>query len=146
MSVARIHVILLDHVGDDLGISFGGEFMALFGKLLLQRNVVLDDAVVHDHDAAGAVAVRVSIFFCWSAVRRPAGVANTVGAVQRLEANDLFQVAKFALRPANLQAFTVATDRDPGRIVAAILQSPETIKNDGNDPLLANIPNNSAHA
>src|SRR4051812_41135961 len=146
MSITCIHVILLDHVGDDLGVGLGRELVAFFGKLSLQRNVVLDDAVVHDDNPARAVAMRMSVFFCRTTVRSPSRVADAVSSIERLKPDDFFQVAKFTLGTADLQAFTVATDRDPGRIVAAILQSPETIKNDGNDPLLANIPNNSAHA
>ena len=48
---------------------------------LLELQVVLDDAVVHDDDAAGAVAMRMRILFGGAAVRGPAGVADAVGAV-----------------------------------------------------------------
>src|SRR3954449_2236074 len=101
---------------------------------------------MHDHHSSGAIAMRVSVFFSGAAVGCPAGVANAISSIEGPEADDLFQVAEFALCPANLQSFTVAADRDPGRIIAAILESPKAIQNDGNDPLLANISDNSAHA
>src|SRR3954470_14775676 len=101
---------------------------------------------MHDHHSSCAIAMRVSVFFRGAAVSCPAGVAYSVSSIEGLEADDFFQVAKFALCPANLQAFAVATDCDPGRIIAAILESPKAIQNDGNDPLLANISDNSAHA
>jgi hypothetical protein len=72
-------------------------------------------------------------------------MAYTVSSVERLKPDDFFQVAEFAFRPANLQAFTVAANRNTSGIVSAILKTPETIQNHGNDPLLANIPDNSAH-
>ena len=55
------------------------------------------------HDASGAVAVRVGVFFSGTAMRRPAGVADAIGAIERLEADDFFQIAQLAFGPANLQ-------------------------------------------
>ena len=50
--------LALDQVRDDLGVGLGDERVALLLQLLLQIEVVLDDAVVDDDDLAGAVAVR----------------------------------------------------------------------------------------
>ena len=100
---------------------------------------------MHDHHSSGAIAMRVGVFFSGTTVSCPAGVAYAVSSVERLKPDDFFQVAKFALCPANLQAFTVATDCDSGRIVAAIFQAPEAIQNDGNDPLLSDVSHNSTH-
>jgi hypothetical protein len=46
-------------------------------QLVLQLEVVLDDAVVDDHDLAGAVAVRVRVLLGRTAVRGPARVCPT---------------------------------------------------------------------
>jgi len=46
---------------DDLGIGLGDECVPLLLQLLLQIEVVLDDAVVDDDDLAGAVAVRMRV-------------------------------------------------------------------------------------
>jgi hypothetical protein len=69
---------LLDEVGDDFGVGFGDEDVALGGEFALELEVVFDDAVVDDDDAAGAVAVGVGVFFGGAAVGGPAGVADAV--------------------------------------------------------------------
>ena len=76
--------ILLDQVGDDFGVGLGDELVAFGDQLLLQREVVFDDAVVDDDELAGAVAVGVCVLFRGAAVSGPAGVADAVGAVERL--------------------------------------------------------------
>ena len=76
--------LALDQVRDDLGVGFGLELVPLRLQLVLQLEVVLDDAVVHDDDAAGAVAVRVRVLLGRPAVRGPARVADAVQAVDRL--------------------------------------------------------------
>ena len=50
--------LALDQVRDDLRVGLGDERVPLFLKLPLQIEVVLDDPVVDDDDAAGAVAMR----------------------------------------------------------------------------------------
>ena len=45
-------------------------------QLVLQLEVVLDDAVVNDDDAARAVAVRMRVLLGGTAVRGPSGVAR----------------------------------------------------------------------
>ena len=75
---------LLDQVRDDFGIRFGDEFVAELLQLVLQVEVVLDDAVVHDDDLAGAVLVRMGVLFSRPAMRSPAGVADAVNAFERM--------------------------------------------------------------
>ena len=53
---------------------------------LFQFHVVFDDSVVHHHDFARAIAVRMRVFFGGAAVRRPARVADAVDAVERARA------------------------------------------------------------
>ena len=72
--------LALDEVRDDFGVGLGDELVALPLQLLLQVEVVLDDAVVDDDDLAGAVAVRVRVLLGRPAVRRPARVADAVVA------------------------------------------------------------------
>ncbi len=95
--------VLLDQVRDDLGIGLGLVGVAFFAQLLLQREVVLDDAVVDDHDGSAAVAMRVRVLLARAPVRCPAGVADAVGAVDVVVADHLFQVAQLAFGAANLQ-------------------------------------------
>ena len=78
MAVAGFEKMLFDEVRDDFGIGLGGELVAFFDQLFLEAEIVFDDAVVHDDDFAGAIAMRMGIFFGGAAVRGPAGVADAV--------------------------------------------------------------------
>ena len=81
--------------------------MSFFDQLLFQHNVILDNPVVHDHHPPRAITVRMSVFFSGSAMRGPASMADAISAIQRLETNDLFQVAQLALGAPDLQAFAI---------------------------------------
>ena len=80
--------LALDQVRDDLGVGLGDERVPFRLQLALQIEVVLDDPVVDDDDAAGAVAVRMRVLFGRPAVRRPARVADAVVALERIDADD----------------------------------------------------------
>ena len=59
-------------------------------------DVVLDDAVVHHRDLAGAVGVRVGVVLAGLAVRRPAGVADAHAACERRRLERISQVDELA--------------------------------------------------
>ena len=145
MSIRRLQKIFFHQVSDHFGVGLGGELVAFFDELALQRNVVLDNPVVHDHDSSGAVAMRVGVLFRGTAMCGPAGMTDAVGAIERLEPDHLFQIAQLALSPANLQPFAIAAHRDSGGIIAAILQPSEALDDDRYDPLLANVSHYAAH-
>ena len=71
---------------------------------LLEREVVLDDAVVDDDEGAGAVAVRVGVLLGGAAVGGPAGVADAEGAVDGALGDDGFEVAQLAGGAAQLES------------------------------------------
>ena len=144
-AVAGGEVMLLDQVGDDLGVGLGGELVPFFDEPLLEREVVLDNAVVHHHDLAGAIAVRVGVFLGGTPVRGPAGVADAVGAVQRLEADGLLQVAQLAFGAADLQPVAIARHGDAGGVIAAVFQPLQPVQDDGHNPLLTNVSDNATH-
>ena len=83
---------------DDFGIGLGLEFVPFLLQLLLEDEIVLDDAVVNHDDVAFAIAMRMRVLLGGTAVRRPARVPDAVGAVERAVADRLFQVAQFARR------------------------------------------------
>ncbi len=146
MSVGLAEKIALHQVGDDFSVGFRGKLVAFFDQLLLQRQIVFDDAVVHHHDLSGAVTMRVSIFFSGTSVGGPARVADAVGAVERLEADGLFQVTQLALRSPHLDlALAVSGHSDPGGIIAAIFQLPEPFDDHGHHTLFAYISDDSTH-
>src|SRR5437879_12626422 len=137
--------MLLDEMSDDLGVGFGGELVAFLDQLLFQVEVVLDDPVVYYDDLASAIAVGMGVLFCGPAVGSPAGVTDAVSPVERFQPNYFFQVAQLAFGPADLQTFTIACDCNSGRIVAPILKPPQTVEDDRNNGLLADVANNAAH-
>ena len=51
-------------------------------EFVLQFQVVFDDAVVDDYDFAGAIAVRMGVFFGGAAMGGPASVADAVDAFE----------------------------------------------------------------
>src|SRR5271166_4351342 len=74
----------LDEMGDDFGVSLGAERVSTFHELLLQDHVVFNNAIVHNHDLSGAVAVGMGVLFRGTSVRGPAGVPDAVGSIERL--------------------------------------------------------------
>ena len=72
--VAR--VVLLHQVGDDLGISLGCELGSVGRKALLDREVVLDDAVEHDREAPVGAAQGMRVALRRPPVRGPARVPD----------------------------------------------------------------------
>ena len=53
--------------------------------------------------------MRVRVFFCRTAMRRPAGVSNAVSTVEGFEADCFFQIAQFAFGAPDLQPCSVAS-------------------------------------
>ena len=117
--------LALDEMRDDFGVGLGDERVALPLQLLLQIEIVLDDAVVHDDDLAGAVAVRMGVLLGRAAVRRPARVADAVVAGVAGVGSRRMTRSRFDSLPALRRSVTapVADDRDAGRIVAAVFQT-----------------------
>ena len=90
-------------MGDDLGIGLGDKLVALCGEFALQVEIILNNAVVNDDDAARAIAMRMGVLFRGPAVSGPAGVANSEGAIERMLAQHFFQVAQLARSAPNLK-------------------------------------------
>ncbi len=132
-------------MGDDFGVSLGGELVPFLAQLFLQAEIVFDDAVMHDHNFSGAITVRMGIFFGRTTVRGPARVANAVSAIQRLQSNDFFQIAQLAFGTAQLQPVPVASHSDSRRIVSAVFQPAQALNDDGNYTFLAHIPDDATH-
>ncbi len=87
---------LLDQVRDDFGVGLGFELVSLGDELALDLEIVLDDAVVDDDDAAGAVAMRMRVLFGRTAVRGPARVTEAIHAGERLCLDRVLEVDQLA--------------------------------------------------
>jgi hypothetical protein len=92
--------------------------VSFFLKLLLQIEVVLDDAVVDDHDPAGAVPVRMRVLLRRTAVRGPSRVADPVLPLERIDGDRLLETRELAGAAPELDR-SVADDGDPSRVVTA---------------------------
>jgi hypothetical protein len=134
----------LDQVRDDLGVRLGDERVPFLLELPLQVEIVLDDSVVDDHDAAGAVAVRVRVLFGRPAVRGPARVPDPILAFQRMRGDDFFQPRQLACAPPQLDE-SITHDGDSGRVVPAVLEAAEAVNQNGDEGLPADISDDSAH-
>src|SRR4029077_10047313 len=104
--------VLFDEMRDDFGVGLGDKLVAFALELLFQLEIILDDAVVDDYDLAAAIAVRVCVFLGRATVRGPAGVANSVGALDRRFLQYFFEVAEFSRRAANFELALFRDDRD----------------------------------
>ena len=120
-----------DQVGDDLGVGFGGERLALGLEALAQLRVVLDDPVENDVDAIGAVAVGVGVLLGHPAVRRPAGVGDSGGRGLGGDGDPATALVVVGQRRAQVGEVAdrshavdpaVLDDRDARGVVAAVLE------------------------
>ena len=132
-------------MGDDLGVGFGLEDVALGDEGVLEREIVFDDAVVDDDEGARAVAVGGGVFFGGAAVSGPAGVADAEGAVDGRVVDDGFEVAELAGGAAEFEAGGASGYGDAGGVVTAVLEAAKTFNDDGDDRLRTNVSNDSTH-
>src|SRR2546423_11604398 len=137
--------MLFDQVRNDFGIGLGYEAMIFFPQIVLQFQIVLDDAVMNDDDAATAIAMRVRVFFRGTAVRGPTGVTNAVGTIDRVVSQDLFEVAQLAFGSANLQLVILVNRGNAGGVVAAIFKLPQTLDDQGYDLFVSDVSDYSTH-
>ena len=125
---------ILNDVGDDFGVGFRLEDVALGDERVLEREVVLDDAVVHDDERSGAVAVRGWAF---SSVGRP-WVAQRVWPMPKVPWMGDFSMTASRLRSlpgraAEFELGRAAADGDAGGVVAAVFEAAKTFNDDGDD-------------
>ena len=138
-------VVLLDQVADHLAVGIGVELVALLDQPRPQLHVVLDDAVVHGgHAGALAGLNRVRVRLRHPAVGRPARVRQPQRGRMGAVADRIPQHLYTPDPPRDVHA--AVDQRDPGRVVAAVLEPLQT----GQQQLLAlpvtDISDDSAHS
>ncbi len=119
--------------------------MALGDERALELEIVFDDAVVHDDEGSGAVSVRVGVLLGGAAVRRPAGVADAVGAVDGIFGENLGEVAELARSTTDLERVAATSDGDARRVIAAVFEAGEAFHDDGDAGLGADVTDDSTH-
>src|SRR6185369_4330563 len=136
--------LVLDEMADDLRVGLGLEFMAGGREALLELQIILDDAVVHDDELLRAIGVRMGVLFRWAAVRGPAAVAEPDLAVHGRRRQQVGQLADLADAAAQLQPAAVQ-DGDARRVVAPVFEALEALEQDRRNLLAADVPDDAAH-
>ena len=138
-------VLLLEQVDDRLGVGLGGERVAALGQLLAQLDVVLDDPVEDDGQAAGLAACeRMGVPLGDAAVRRPARVAEPVTRMGAVRACRLHQVAEVA-DGADVVERVVLAQRDPGGVVASVFEPAQAFEQKRLRVARPDVSDDSAH-
>jgi len=138
--------VLLDQVGDHLGVGLRDEDMTPGLQVTPELGKVFDDPVVDDHDLPGAVCMRVGVDDRGTAVGRPAGVADAEVADRHFFRNALDQGVDLggALYQGCFPVLVVE-DRDARRVVPTVLEPLQALDDDGRGLALAQVPDDPAH-
>ncbi len=133
---------------DRLAVGLADELDARALELGTQRCEILDDAVVHNGDAAGGVGVRVGVAVIRRAVGGPAGMPHAGAARERagrqFAGNELVEVLDAAGLLGDLQ-LTVADDRDAGGVVAAVFQASQALDDHIQGGAGSDVSDDAAH-
>ena len=73
-------ILILQQMCHNLTIGLGQEDMTFGDQFLLQGQIIFDNAIVHNHEFAAAIHMRMRIAIGRTAMSRPTGVANAHGA------------------------------------------------------------------
>ena len=135
----------LEQVDDDLRVRLALEGVARGDELLAQLREVFDDAVVHHGEAPVVRQMRVGVQVRGRAVRRPAGVPDAGAAGHGRAAGglvrELLHLAADLLHLNDL----IAHDGDARGVIAAVLQPPESLQQQGRGLPRAGKSNDSTH-
>ena len=145
-------VVVVDQVGDDLGVGLAREVIALGAQLGAQLVVVLDDAVVDERDAArrclaGAGPMRkmrVRVVDCRRAMGGPTGVGDAGAALHFVGRDAGFELrdTRRAARPTQLATLV---NRHAARIVATVFEALQAFDQNRNDVAGADCADDAAH-
>src|SRR5690606_18901846 len=112
-------------------------------QLGAQLRGILNDAVVNDGEATARVGVRMCVAIARLAVRRPARVRDAGGSLQTLGQQAL-QVAHLALVLEDHE-LAVARTGDARRVIAALLEVPQAVHENGRCFALADVSDDATH-
>ena len=141
---ARLFQMVLDQMREHLGVGLRAERVAGRPQPLLDLEIVLEDPVVYDDEAAAAVGVRMRVLFRRTPVRGPARVADTDRAGDRLVTQSRLQRLDPAHRAPHLQPAAIEHGHARG-VVAAVLQPLQPIDDDADRALVPDVADDSAH-
>jgi hypothetical protein len=139
-----------DQVGQHLGVGLGLQVVLHLEELVRELMVVLDDPVVDQGDATGAVHVRMGVGHRWSAVGGPPGVADPGDPRGRGHGclfGQLVERLRAVCRPAPPQAAVAprGDQGDAGRVIASVLQPGQAFEQDVECVVAAGHADDAAH-
>jgi hypothetical protein len=121
-------VVALDQMGDDLGVRFRAERVTVRLQRPLQLPVVLDDAVQDERQLPVlATGQRMGVLLGHTAMRRPAGVAETGRGLRPVPRGCGLQLREVADR-ADVVELVGFPEDDAGRVIAAVLEALEAVQ------------------
>ncbi len=138
-------LVKVDSVGNNLGVGFGSELIAETLQLVAKLLVILDDAVVDDRETV-AGDVRVSVAFARDTVGCPTRMRNSDFAGGRRLLQGLGEHFDLADRAEPGQVLRAIEDGQARRVIAAILEPPQSLHQDGDDVALGDRSDDSAHS
>jgi hypothetical protein len=121
---------VLDEMRDRLGVGLRRERVAARLERVAQLAEVLDDPVMDDGDLARAVLVGMGIQVVRAPMRGPARVRQTDRGVRRPVGDGRLEVRELARALLDEQVPRVVNQRDPRRVVAAVLEPFEPFDED----------------
>src|SRR6266404_983889 len=133
-------------MSDNFCVSFCYELVSVLFELVLQSDIVFNDAVMYDDDLASAVAVGMRVFLRRASMRGPTGVANTIATLDRRLPQGFFEIAEFARSAADLDHSALIDDRNARGVIAAVFESLKPVENQGHDLLGTDVSNYSTHS
>jgi hypothetical protein len=138
--------VLRDQVRHDLGVGLRGEPGAVGLEPLAQGGPVLHDSVERDVHAVRGVRVRVRVGLGHAAVRRPARVADPGRAAQMAVGvgDGVAQVLEVA-DSVDAADVLVGDQRQAGRVIAAVLETPQALEQKVAALARPYVSNDSAH-
>ncbi|MND79761.1 hypothetical protein D3C80_715120 [compost metagenome] len=135
--------LVVNQVGDHLGVGVGTELVTHALQLAAQLFVVLYDAVVHYDYVLGDMGVRIALGGL--AVGRPAGVGNAGAAMDGLLFQRLGQLGHLAEATHPLQRLVGAEHGHTGGVIAAVFQTAQAFYQDFSHITLGHCPDDATH-
>ena len=141
--VGVLHV--LDEVHQHFRVGAAPERVSVAGQGVFEHTEVFNDAVVNQRQTAALGQVRVGIGVVGRAMCRPAGMADSDGAVGGFSAQEAFQVVHLSFAFVQVDLAVLSCKGDAGTVIASVLQSMQAFYNDGARLAMPDVTYDSTH-
>ena len=144
--IVALVVVELQQLGHHLRVRVGGEVDALAHQVLLQLQIVFNDAVVDDGDPPVLTDVGMGVDVVGLPVGGPAGVADAQVPLQiRAAVDQVGQRLQPPLGLAHLEPRRLRPHRHAGGVVAPVLHPLQAVQQNGGRGLVSYKSDDSAH-